>query len=165
MLANESSSDTDSDSDTESMMEAFRQYAPPNASDGFLPQSSPLSQSSDKAKRSGSSSKPARPASVGKPTTFEAEAILEERPKADGSKMADGKPIMEYLIKWLGYADSDNTWEPVENIHSPSLFTAFRARQLLAKADAARAAARAARGGGDSPLSALSSTSSASSSS
>ena len=28
---------------------------------------------------------------------------------------------LQYLVKWLGYPDSDNTWEPVENLHADDL--------------------------------------------
>ena len=37
---------------------------------------------------------------------------MEERLCGDGSK--------EYLIKWEGYSDADNTWEPAKNIPSQS---------------------------------------------
>ena len=38
---------------------------------------------------------------------------MEERLRGDGSK--------EYLIKWEGYGDGDNTWEPANNIPSQSI--------------------------------------------
>ena len=28
---------------------------------------------------------------------------------------------LQYLVKWHGYPDSDNTWEPVENLHANDL--------------------------------------------
>ena len=26
---------------------------------------------------------------------------------------------LQYLIKWIGYPEADNTWEPAEQIHAP----------------------------------------------
>jgi chromobox protein 1 len=26
---------------------------------------------------------------------------------------------LQYLIKWKGYSESDNTWEPVDNVQAP----------------------------------------------
>jgi hypothetical protein len=28
---------------------------------------------------------------------------------------------LQYLVKWVGYPDSDNTWEPVDQIRAPNL--------------------------------------------
>jgi hypothetical protein len=38
---------------------------------------------------------------------FEVERIIDKRERADG--------VVEYLIKWLGYQDDENTWEPQGN--------------------------------------------------
>lgn len=46
---------------------------------------------------------------------FEVEKIMEKRSH-------NGR--IEYLIKWAGYSDVDNTWEPIENI-SESLVKKF----------------------------------------
>jgi len=45
------------------------------------------------------------------------EAILDKR-------LIRGK--WEYLIKWEGYSDEDNTWEPEENCICPELMEAFQ---------------------------------------
>ncbi len=41
------------------------------------------------------------------PGTFIVEKILDKRVK--GSKV-------EYLVKWEGYSEADNTWEPTRNL-------------------------------------------------
>ena len=33
-------------------------------------------------------------------------------------KRLDSDRQIEYLIKWKGYSDEDNTWEPIENFES-----------------------------------------------
>ena len=45
---------------------------------------------------------------------------------------------LQYLVKWLGYPESDNTWEPVENLHAEDLIQDYEhrwqgaARQMVA---------------------------------
>ena len=34
-----------------------------------------------------------------------------------------GKPY--FLVKWLGYASAENTWEPYENVESCEMLTSF----------------------------------------
>jgi hypothetical protein len=45
---------------------------------------------------------------------YEVEHILSRRP------IAGRENEYEYLVKWKGYSDDDNTWEPISHLHSSS---------------------------------------------
>jgi hypothetical protein len=49
----------------------------------------------------------------GEETRYEVEAILSQRVQPG---IRGGRNITQYLVKWKGYPDSENTWEPEENL-------------------------------------------------
>jgi len=55
---------------------------------------------------------------------YSVEKILDKRTK--GGKV-------EYLIKWEGYPDSENTWEPQDNLDCPEIISAFEAKKSAKK--------------------------------
>jgi len=44
----------------------------------------------------------------------------------------------EYLIKWEGYPDSENTWEPDDNLDCPDLINAFEEKTKAKKEEKKR---------------------------
>jgi Chromo (CHRromatin Organisation MOdifier) domain len=41
------------------------------------------------------------------------------------------KRHLQYLIKWKGYPDSDNTWEPADQVHMPALIMVYHQKNPL----------------------------------
>src|SRR6266704_2789696 len=44
---------------------------------------------------------------------------------------------LQYLIKWKGYPESDNTWEPADQVHAPELVKAYHRQAPLTSIKAA----------------------------
>src|SRR5229473_6387331 len=38
---------------------------------------------------------------------------------------------LQYLIKWIGYPEADNTWEPADQVHAPQLIKAYHQQHPL----------------------------------
>ncbi|VDK42505.1 unnamed protein product [Anisakis simplex] len=68
---------------------------------------------------------------------FIVEKILDERYNAK-------KKCKEYLLKWQGYGDEDNTWEPESNLDCASLIEEFH-RERLKKATHAASGSTSAK--------------------
>lgn len=59
------------------------------------------------------------------PKDYIVERILDTRNNAQGVK--------EYFLKWVGYDDTYNTWEPEENLSCPDLIADFKAERAKKK--------------------------------
>jgi hypothetical protein len=55
---------------------------------------------------------------IGGEEEYEVERILSHRRHGRSRKL-------QYFIKWKGYPESDNTWEPVEQVHVSDLIKAY----------------------------------------
>ena len=58
---------------------------------------------------------------------FEVEKVLQSRQRKD---KATGKYQKEYLIKWTGYEDDENTWVPEKALSCPKKLEEFEAQKL-----------------------------------
>ena len=38
---------------------------------------------------------------------------------------------LQYLIKWIGYPEADNTWEPADQVHAPKLINTYHRQRPL----------------------------------
>jgi len=62
---------------------------------------------------------------VGNTEQYEVEAICSHRRQGRGRQL-------QYLVKWLGYPESDNTWEPAGHLQTPLLLKEYH-RQVPVK--------------------------------
>lgn len=62
------------------------------------------------------SKKKSKEVEVNEPEEYTVEKILDKR-------IVDGK--VQYFLKWHGYSDEDNSWEPEENLDCPEIIKEF----------------------------------------
>ncbi|XP_048191369.1 chromobox protein homolog 3-like [Perognathus longimembris pacificus] len=76
---------------------------------------------------------------------FEVEKIVDQR-------VLDGQ--VQYLLKWKGYSDADNTWEPEEHLNCPELLEDFLNSQktVLCKSESDDSPSDDESGPGDCPF-------------
>jgi hypothetical protein len=57
---------------------------------------------------------------------YEVEAIINHRHQGCNQDL-------QYLLKWKGYLDADNTWEPADQVHAPALIKQYHKKHPLIK--------------------------------
>ena len=67
--------------------------------------------------------KPPEPEMVGDKLEYEVEKILDSRRRKRGKSNQ-----MEYLIRWKGYTEEHDSWEPKKNLHAKDLIKQFHIR-------------------------------------
>jgi hypothetical protein len=61
--------------------------------------------------------------------------LIEGQPEWEVENILDSRQHrrkLHYLIKWKGYSNAHNSWEPKENVNAPTLLAAFHKRKLAA---------------------------------